>query len=279
MILHIKKCVNWTECTKCIFLHHLENSEPLLLQKQALCSFTWRVKFRWLRIFSGGEPWGRIKQSFSCLVQITEYLSPKWLLPAFKTRSVPSGEGQFPKLARCLMGFHSNLNSSVICMTSVLSFTRWCQWLKLSSERLHTPGWAPGKHTQLEMYSGLFSPSSCLHCTFPGTYSLLGQYPSEKHWNYPAWLRKHICHFSSVTDIKEKWLQLGWAVLGLTLIQGKQILKVNKNQWVYSVIVKAKNRTRKVDCREIPAGTNPGLIWPSSQNKVSCKVRPAHSEL
>lgn len=107
----------------------------------------WRVKFRWLRIFSGGESSGRINQSFSCLVQITEYLSPKWLLPAFKTRSVPSGEGQFPKLARCLMGFHSNLNSSVICMTSVLSFTRWCQWLKLSSERLRTPGWAPGKHS------------------------------------------------------------------------------------------------------------------------------------
>lgn len=74
-----------------------------------LCSFTWCVRFRWLCIFSGGDPWGWKKQRFSCLVQITEYLSPKRLLSAFKTRSVPSGEGQFPKLAQCLMGFHTIL--------------------------------------------------------------------------------------------------------------------------------------------------------------------------
>lgn len=53
----------------------------------------------------------------------------------------------------------------------------------------------------------------------------------------------------------------------------------SKNRWVQSMIFKARTRTRKVDCREIPAGADPGLIWPSSQNKVSCEVRPAHSEL
>lgn len=152
---------------------------------------------------SGGGPWGWIKQSFSCLVQITEYLSPKWLLSAFKTRSVPSGEGQFPKLARCLVGFHSSLECD---LPDIHSLFHTSASTTQGDLREAANIWMSARETltQLEMCSGPFSPSSHLRCSCPGTYSFLGQYPSEELWNYPAWLGKHICHFSFVTDF-------GWA--------------------------------------------------------------------
>lgn len=157
---------------------------------------------------------------------------------------VPRGETQLPRLAPCLMGFHSNINSRVICIASALSSRHLHQWLQLTSEQLHTYSRVPGKYFTHSWRCAQYSSgtSFCFRCSFLRTRCLLWQRPSEKYWRYPGWLGKHIHMVQPVficarpqRKVTSAGLKcLSWHWFG-------ESKSLNKNQLIYSMIFKAKN--------------------------------------